>query len=556
MHKYDNDMPDSRDPWLQAWRQQLEGAEAPVPEDLWERIEVCLEQEAAERDPWSDAWRQQLEGAEVPVPAHLWDGIAARLDEQPRRRSLWLSPWVGRAAAVLLLACGSGAWMWHQRQQDLQGQQSLAGIALPASSPIIKEEVLPADVAVVVPARNEGAPTAQKADVAAASAILPSSAPSLPTSSAAVPQAVALRSAAPSDIAADLEGTPTVAMMAAGEEASVPALASVQTGGPVSGARLFSAAAAPRRAHIAANMPQDDAQLRAEGLQLAALPQRPDVRGLQSEWRLQQQREQQAQWAQHLYAQQRDGEGRGLSFYAGMVAGAQRFDPNYQLDAPALAARDQFMRMFVTQAGAVADPALSEVQMGEQMSGRMSMGVGVKGGLRLGKHWKLESGLQYGHLQAGSHSEIGLVDMRTGSERAAFFAAGAESLPDALYAMRQGDYSLHADYRMLSVPLQMGYDARWGRWVLGLKAGLSADCLLEARVSGPGLEGDMLEQGLHRPVGVSALLTPEVAYVLGPKVQLTLEGQWRQGLGDGAALQGVRTAGNTLGVQMGLSYGF
>lgn len=105
------------------WKKAFEEASVTPPESVWEGIEARLDQGDPSRI-FEDQWRKAFEETSMMPPTAAWEGIEQRLDEKDDAKIIplwWRSPklWYAAASMLALLVTG-GLWLQNVRRDSIK----------------------------------------------------------------------------------------------------------------------------------------------------------------------------------------------------------------------------------------------------------------------------------------------------------------------------------------------------------------------------------------------------------------------------------------------------
>lgn len=226
----------------------------------------------------------------------------------------------------------------------------------------------------------------------------------------------------------------------------------------------------------------------------------------------------------------------GSSYWAGVEAGAGSFNPNFSgadpingdVDFAALASN-------IGQSGFV-NPTSTASQSG--MDPGVVTSFGVDFGVKLGRKWTLESGVQYTNVQNQAFAALNVVDVYTIRSGNIFSSDG--DLSSQLVSSAAGEteveenfeHAVNLDHNMkfTSIPVKAGYYLKDERLSLRFNAGFSANYFLSSRLSDP--TGQMLnsESNGYNEWSFDGLTGFELGYSIFENFNLTLEPNYRQSI--------------------------
>lgn len=225
------------------------------------------------------------------------------------------------------------------------------------------------------------------------------------------------------------------------------------------------------------------------------------------------------------------------TFWAGIEAGAGNFDPSFNGSDP-IATNVDFdaLARNIGQDG-FANPSTSALQNG--MSEGIVTSLGVDFGIKMGRKWTLESGLQYANVQNQASATVNVSDVYTIRSERIFSSQGDLNNPVVEPAARQTEIeenfehevSLDNNFKFTSIPLKAGYFILDSRVSLRLNAGLSANFLVGNRLTDPSGQLESYDQSsVYNAWSFDGLTGFELGYNLFKNVNLTLEPNYRQSI--------------------------
>lgn len=225
---------------------------------------------------------------------------------------------------------------------------------------------------------------------------------------------------------------------------------------------------------------------------------------------------------------------RGTVFWAGVEAGAGNL--NSEIDgSSAIDGSVNFNSVAdaIGQSGFV-NPTSSANQV--EVGQGLITSLGVDFGLKMGRKWTLESGLQYSNIQNQSIASLNVVDIYTVTNTSVLdadelngnvpFSARTTQIEDNY----EHSVELDNNIRFTSIPLKAGYFVLDSKFSMRLNAGLTANYLLSSSVTDPSNQ-------IENPVGselnswtFDGLTGIEFGYSLNRNFNLTLEPNYRQSI--------------------------
>ena len=234
-----------------------------------------------------------------------------------------------------------------------------------------------------------------------------------------------------------------------------------------------------------------------------------------------------------------DKEKKGAQFFAGLAMAPSLFDPNFQPQGAPASSLESFDVLGVDNFSA-SPPSLlanrgtedysynstSIEEAGLENSASLSFSYGVDIGFTLGKHWSIESGLDFQNFRTETSTPYTVVDVQSGeryplvpANAVANQATSANVTPIGLPS------EVNNQFQFISVPLQIAYNVQVNRFVFSLSPGVAANLFLENRISSDQFASDEIGRGSNSPFNsqyVSGLISGGVFYQLIEHYSLSL----------------------------------
>jgi hypothetical protein len=213
-----------------------------------------------------------------------------------------------------------------------------------------------------------------------------------------------------------------------------------------------------------------------------------------------------------------------------------------------------------------AGPSSSNDSRGNQSSGSnvVSYAYGVNTGYHLNEKWVIQGGLQYGHYNVNSTSNVVLNNQLKSSSHPYHFAAlqNNRSAEDYTIGFTSSFYEMTSNYNFLSLPVKAGYTFGGRKLNMVLSGGMLTDIFINNTISGEDsrLEKLVLSAGSDSPyqnLYFSGLLSTDVNYNILEKYSVSLSPFFRQSInisGEYDLFREMRP--NSFGVTFGLKYHF
>ena len=259
--------------------------------------------------------------------------------------------------------------------------------------------------------------------------------------------------------------------------------------------------------------------------------------------------------AQHRYENKdkNKNEFSGTSFWAGVEAGAGNFNPDFSGSDPISTTID-----FATIADNLGqnefiNPRSSASQ--NDMGDGIVTSVGIDFGLKMGRRWTLESGVQYASVDNRSSASLSIVDARTIRSNdipAVPSLAGETTRKTELEARFEHTVNLENNLRFTSIPLKAGYFLMDRKVSLRLNAGIAANYFLGSSLSDP--TGQLLgssQVNTYNDWSFDGLTGFELGYSIVNNVNLTMEPTYRQSI---TPLSSSLNTGSGFMIQTGVRY--
>jgi hypothetical protein len=221
------------------------------------------------------------------------------------------------------------------------------------------------------------------------------------------------------------------------------------------------------------------------------------------------------------------------TFWAGVEAGAGSFNPSFNGSDP-ITANVNFDALAnnLGQSGFV-NPSSSASQ--SDMNEGIATTLGVDFGIKMGKKWTIETGVQYTSIQNQSNASLNVVDVYV-INSSPIIGEGSKpvSAPARIMEVEENfDHSINLDNKMTftSIPLKAGYYLVDKRVSLRVNAGLSANYFLESSLSDPsGQIENAIQTSDYNEWSFDGLTGFEVGYSIFENFNLTLEPNYRRSI--------------------------
>lgn len=224
-------------------------------------------------------------------------------------------------------------------------------------------------------------------------------------------------------------------------------------------------------------------------------------------------------------------------FWAGIEAGAGNFDPDFT-GTELITANVDFdaLANSIGQDGFV-NPTTTASQ--NSMSAGVVTSLGVDFGVKMGKKWTLESGLQYANVQNQTSALLNVSDVYTIKSEKLFSSQGDLTNPLVDTPAREAeveesfehDVNLESNFRFTSVPVKAGYFIVDDRVSLRLNAGFAANYLVGSKLTDPTGQLESFDQSnTYNTWSFDGLTGFELGYSLFDNVNLTLEPNYRRSI--------------------------
>ncbi|MEP5613997.1 MAG: hypothetical protein ABJP45_17225 [Cyclobacteriaceae bacterium] len=220
-------------------------------------------------------------------------------------------------------------------------------------------------------------------------------------------------------------------------------------------------------------------------------------------------------------------------FWAGLEAGAGSFNPSFSgteaigsdVDFGALASnlgQEEFV-----------NPTSTATQNG--MNEGVATSLGIDFGVKVGKRWSVESGIQYTSVQNQANASVNIVDAYSilTSEVAGGEGEGGTTTVRTKQVEENFDQSLNLENSMsfTSIPIKAGYSLIDSKLSLRLNAGLSANYFLTSRLTDPSGQIQASDQSeAYNVWSFDGLTGFEFGYNISNNFNLTLEPNYRQSI--------------------------
>ncbi len=215
-----------------------------------------------------------------------------------------------------------------------------------------------------------------------------------------------------------------------------------------------------------------------------------------------------------------------VTYWAGVEAGAGNFDPTYS-GADPIAANVDFDALAANLGqNSFVNPSSTATQNG--MNEGIATSLGLDFGVKMGKRWAIESGVQYTRVENQTNASLNIVDAyAVNASEVAGGDLNAESSTNRRTRVEESyDHSIDLDnsIRFTSIPLKAGYYLMNERLSLRLNAGLSANYFLSSQLTDPLGQLEATDQtGIYNAWSFDGLTGFEFGYSIFDNFNLTLE---------------------------------
>lgn len=525
------------------WKEAFDEASVPPPASAWEGIEARLDQDIAKHG-FEDQWKKAFDEASVIPPASAWEGIEARLDQNDDKviPLWWRSPklWLAAASVAAVLVTG-GIWLGSGFNGQHRGKSDMAA----GTSPGAKNESVIASAESDSSSgihKNQGnntpAPALAHRGTAIAAADPLSKSDNVAKSHARIKSKAVLP-----DNSAD-EKTALLADKKESPSGQTPEATDITNTGQVLPAADKNQVALARAANAIPENQSEKLQISAE--MLAVRPYKElDVYFQKRYVFYKQEVQQEAPLIK-----------KHTEYWAGVGLMPASFNPDVNLKASPTS--------FATQSYSSQKSLTGKNEPG------FSYALQTQGGMRVSKHWSVETGLSY--LQGNSNYEGGgyLLDAATSGSSNVLETA----LADVYYTQKGAQPSnlvnnsvyiditkqVRNDYRYLQLPVQAGFtlnpDGKLSYSVLG---GMMANFFLNNELESA--NGNVIKttaaDEVYKGINWSATTGLRFNYRVSSKWRATLTGSYQK-----AVTSGFRTNQNLeshpylYGISWGMRYSF
>jgi len=221
------------------------------------------------------------------------------------------------------------------------------------------------------------------------------------------------------------------------------------------------------------------------------------------------------------------------TFWAGLEAGAGSFNPSFS-GTDAITSNVDFGAL-ASNLGeeAFVNPTSTATQNG--MNEGIATSLGIDFGVKVGKRWSVESGIQYTSIQNQANASVNIIDAY--SVLTSEVGGGAEEGDIAQIRTKQVkesfDQTLNLDNSLsfTSIPIKAGYSLIDSKLSLRLNAGLSANYFLTSRLTDPSGQIQASDQSnAYNVWSFDGLTGFEFGYSISNNFNLTLEPNYRQSI--------------------------
>ncbi|MEP1094810.1 MAG: hypothetical protein ABJG78_06845 [Cyclobacteriaceae bacterium] len=221
------------------------------------------------------------------------------------------------------------------------------------------------------------------------------------------------------------------------------------------------------------------------------------------------------------------------TFWAGLEAGAGSFNPSFSgtdaistdVDFGTLAS-NLGQKEFVNPTSTAAQNGMNE---------GVATSLGIDFGVKVGKRWSVESGIQYTSIQNQANASVNIIDTYSvlTSEVGGGEGEGDVSPVRTKQVEENFDQTLNLDNSLsfTSIPIKAGYSIIDSKLSLRLNAGLSANYFLTSRLTDPSGQIQTSDQSdAYNVWSFDGLTGFEFGYSISNNFNLTLEPNYRQSI--------------------------
>jgi hypothetical protein len=151
--------PSKKHGFEQQWKEAFEQASVTPPASAWDAIEARLDQLNAEQ-VFDNQWKKTFDDASIAPPPQLWRQIEARLEQDENHKIVplwWQAPkmWFAAASVAAILLVGVG--VWYNKPGDQQQPMAVATTPSKESKPSISQPKSDSQLLTQVPAETKPA---------------------------------------------------------------------------------------------------------------------------------------------------------------------------------------------------------------------------------------------------------------------------------------------------------------------------------------------------------------------------------------------------------------
>ncbi|MFK7951273.1 MAG: outer membrane beta-barrel protein [Ekhidna sp.] len=244
-------------------------------------------------------------------------------------------------------------------------------------------------------------------------------------------------------------------------------------------------------------------------------------------------------------------------FWAGLEAGAGKFNPNFSGANSISNSINSSAAATAVGAGDFSNPSANAVQDG--MNEGVATSVGFDFGVKIGRKWTLESGLAYTNLNNTGSASVNVLngfsnngEVRTGAIKPENPNQEELETSARIQTSANGEIDLNSNIQFASMPLKAGYYIMDNKFSVRLNAGVAANYLIENSLSDP---SNQIISGAHSDLyndwsfdGIGGL---EFGYRLFNKIDMTIEPNYRYSI---TPLSNSITSPSRFVVQTGFRY--
>lgn len=237
--------------------------------------------------------------------------------------------------------------------------------------------------------------------------------------------------------------------------------------------------------------------------------------------------------AQNRVSNSKTDKNNERTFWAGVEAGAGSFNPSFTGTDP-ISANVNFDALASSLGqGSFVNPSSTATQQG--MNEGVATSLGLDFGMKMGKRWALESGIQYTNVQSQSNAVLNVIDsyVINVSQAAPGSPESGEAVNRTTVVEENYDQSINLDnnIRFTSIPLMAGYYLVDNKLSLKLNAGLSANYFLASSLTDPtGQLSNADQTDVYNEWSFDGLTGFEFGYDISNNFNLTLEPNYRRSI--------------------------